>query len=56
MVTQTCVAIGHIITIQIGKAAARELATDYGYQSWPALPLPIVAVSLYALVLDVFIE
>ena len=54
--TQTCVAIGHIITIQIGEAIARELATHYRYRSWPALPVPIVAVSLYALVLDAFVE
>ena len=54
--TQACVAIGHIIAIQIGKALARELATLNDCGGCPALPLPIVAVSLYAWVLDLLIE
>ena len=56
MATQTCVAIGHIITIQIGEAISSRLIEFYGRRSFPGLPVPIVAVSLYALVLDVFIE
>ena len=53
--TQACVAIGHIITFQIGETIAAELATLHGCGSCPALPLPIVAVSFYASVLDMFI-
>ena len=56
MTTQVCVAIGHIITIQIGEALASKLATHCGYHSYPALPLPVVTVSFYALVLDVLIN
>ena len=54
--TQACVVVGHIIAIQTGKAIACELATLHGCDGCPGLPLPIVAVSLYTLVLDVFIE
>ena len=56
MTTQLCVLVGHIITIQIGAALAFELANRNECRGCPALPLPIVAVSFYALILGVFIE
>ena len=56
MTTQVCVLVGHIIVVEIGEALAFELANRHYFRICPALPLPVVAVSFYALVLDVLIN
>ena len=56
MTTKVCVTIGHIIAVQIGQEATFQLGCLYNQCTQPALPLPVVAVSIYAILLNSFIE
>ena len=46
-----CVAIGHIITVQIGQMATHRLGIRYNQNDRPALPMPVLTFSLYAVLI-----
>jgi hypothetical protein len=50
--TKVAIAMGHVVAVHIGLEASDRLASLYNKISYPALPLPIVAVSIYAFLLD----
>jgi hypothetical protein len=50
--TKVGIAVGHIIAVQIGLDASDRLARLYKQTLYPAFPLPVVAVSIYAFLLD----
>jgi hypothetical protein len=50
--TKVAIAVDHVVATQIGMGASNRLARLYEQVSYPALPLPVVAVSIYAFLLD----
>ncbi len=54
--TKAYITIGHIIAIQIGQEVAFRLGSFYNQYTLPAVPLPVIFFSLYAILLNVFIE
>lgn len=56
MTMKVCVTTGHIIAVHIGQEATRQLGHLYDRKRQPALPLPAVAVSIYAIILNLIIE
>jgi hypothetical protein len=56
MTTKIYITIGHIIAIQIGQEATDRLGRFYNQCLQPALPLPVIFFSLYAILLNTFVE
>ncbi|CAF1413848.1 unnamed protein product [Rotaria magnacalcarata] len=56
MTTKVCIAIGHIIAIQIGQIATSWFGCYFNQYLLPALPLPVVCFSLYAILLNAFVQ
>jgi hypothetical protein len=56
MTTKIYITIGHIIAIQIGQEATDRLGRFYNQYLQPALPLPVIFFSLYAILLNTFVE
>ncbi len=56
MTIKVYITIGHIIAIQIGQEATHRFGRFYNYYIQPALPLPVIFFSLYAILLNTFIE
>jgi hypothetical protein len=50
--TKVAIAVGHVLAVQIGLDVSDRLAHFYKQVSCPALPMPVVAVSIYAFLLD----
>ena len=53
---QIYVLIGHIIAVQIGQEATHQLGRLFKQWDQPALPLPVMVVTLYAVVLQLFLR
>ncbi len=56
IITNMFVTIGYIIAVQIGCEATRWIDYYGDRLGLPGVPLPVVIVSTYALILDIFIE
>jgi len=56
MTTKICIVIGHIIAVQIGREATDRIAILSKNSTQPAVPLPVVTVSLYFIFLNTIIE
>lgn len=56
IITKIFVTIGYIIAVQIGYEATRQFDRLYGRSGFPGVPLPVIMISIYAVILDVFIE
>ena len=56
LTVQIYVLIGHIIAVQIGQEATYQLGRLAKQWKQPAVPLPVVMVSLYCIVLNIFID
>ncbi|CAF3513389.1 unnamed protein product [Rotaria socialis] len=56
MITKVCIAIGHIIAIQIGQIATSWFGCYFNQYLLPALPLPVACFSLYAILLNAFVQ
>jgi hypothetical protein len=56
MATQIIVLIGHILVVQIGQEATFLLGRLFKQQNQPAVPLPVITVSLYAILLNIFLN
>ncbi|CAF1373583.1 unnamed protein product [Rotaria sordida] len=57
IIDQIYVAIGAIISVQIGYMAMKWTPTFWNKnKSLPALPLPIIAYSAYAILIDTFMQ
>jgi hypothetical protein len=54
MRTKVYITIGHIIAVQIGQEVTDLLKHHYHEWVQPAVPLPIIAVSLYGILLNTF--
>jgi len=53
--TKVCITIGHIIAVQVGRIVGYRLADLCKLSSHPAVPLPVMTVSIYAVLLNSFI-
>jgi hypothetical protein len=53
--TKVCITIGHIIPVQLGRVVAYRLSRLCELSSHPAVPLPVMMVSIYAVLLNSFI-
>jgi hypothetical protein len=56
VIIKVLVTIGYIIIVQIGCWITFRLGLLYNQDSLPGVPLPVAVVSMYAVILDVFIE
>ncbi len=56
MTTKVFVTVGYIISVQIGNGGTRRLGRLCNQKKTPGVPLPVVFVSMYALILDMFTE
>jgi len=54
--TKLYITIGHIIAVQIGQEITNQLECIYKQWVQPGVPLPLIVVSLYAILLNTFIE
>lgn len=54
MLTNIYIAIGHIISMQIGHALTSRLGRLYKLYGPPGLPLPVIIYSMYNILLDAF--
>jgi hypothetical protein len=50
------ITIGHIIAVQIGRQIVDKLSGIYNQCVLPDTPLPVIVVSLYAVLLNTYIE
>ncbi len=55
MITKVLVTIGYIVIVQISCEATFRLARYY-QDNLPGVPIPVAAVSMYGIILDIFIE
>ncbi|CAF3351740.1 unnamed protein product [Rotaria socialis] len=56
MATKVYVAIGHIIAIQIGQKRTSRFGCSFNQYLLSALPLPVFFSSLYAILLNAFVQ
>jgi hypothetical protein len=56
MTTKVLVTVGYIISVQIGNEGIIRLGRLYNQKNIPGVPLPVVFVSMYAFILDMFTE
>jgi hypothetical protein len=56
MTTKVLVTIGYIIIVHIGSETTFRLGLPYNKHNLPGVPLPVAAVTMYAIILDIFIE
>ncbi len=57
MTTKICVAIGGIISVQVGYMATIWIATFWNVENAvPALPLSVITYSIYAIFVDIFMQ
>ena len=56
LTVQIYVLIGHIIAVQIGQEATYQLGRLVKQWEQPAAPLPVVVVSLYCILINIFID
>lgn len=57
MATKICVAIGGIISVQVGYMATIWIASFGNVEGdKPALPLPVITYSIYAIFVDIFMQ
>ena len=56
MTTKILVTIGYIIIVQTACQTNFLLSRLYNHHNVPGLPLPVAVVSMYAIILDFFIE
>jgi hypothetical protein len=56
IITNTCIAIGYIIAVQIGQVITHQLGILYNQYNQPGLPLPVITVSIYAILLNFFVQ
>jgi hypothetical protein len=54
--TNISITIGHIIAVQIGQEVTHRLGILYNQYDQPALPLSVITFSIYAFLLDFFLE
>ncbi|UJR37449.1 hypothetical protein I4U23_030152 [Adineta vaga] len=55
-ITKIYITIGHIIVVQIAQELTDELSSIYNQSAQPGVPLPVIFVSLYFILLNIFIE
>lgn len=56
MKIQICVVIGHIIAVQIGHEVTHQLGRLCNQWIQPAVPVPVISVSLYAILLQLLMN
>lgn len=57
MTFKICVAIGGIISVQVGYMATIWMAVFWNVENAaPALPLPVITYSIYAILVDIFMQ
>ncbi len=56
IITKMCITIVHIIAVQLGQEGMYWLGRLYGLSSTPAVPLPVIMVSIYAVLFNSFID
>jgi hypothetical protein len=56
IITKICITIVHIIAVQLGQEGTNWLGRLYGVSSKPAVSLSFIMVSIYAIVLNSFID
>jgi hypothetical protein len=54
--TKVCITFGHIIAVQLGRVVAYRLAHLCELSAHPAVPLPVMMVSIYAVLLNSFMS
>jgi len=56
MTTKVLVTIGYIIIVHICSETTFRLGFLYNKHNLPGVPLPVAVVTMYAIILDIFIE
>ena len=56
MITKMFITVGYIISVQIGNEGTIRLGHLHNQKNIPGVPLPVVFVSMYAIILDMFTE
>jgi hypothetical protein len=56
MTTKVFITVGYIISVQIGNKGTIRLGRLCNQKNIPGVPLPVIFVSMYAFILDMFRE
>lgn len=51
--TKLYITIGYIIAVQVGQEISDQIGLIYNQYVQPALPLPVIVVSLYTILLNI---